>query len=135
MEISVDVRVYIKAITSKFYISVLRILELFTREVCIFLKKYATFYFYFYFYFLQITLFQYVCKQAFHISRYISGACISKIKHCYNATPFTYYFYVKTKISVDSHNCISIHLKLKKIRRSDQIHSLFDTFSLTYKIR
>ena len=128
-----DVRVHIKAIPSKFYISVLRILELFTREVCIFLKKYATFYFYFYF--LQIILFQYVCKQTFHISRYISGACISKIKHCYNATPFTYYFYVQTKISVDSHNCISIPLKLKKIRRSDQIHSLCDTFCLTYKVR
>ena len=130
-----DVRVDIKAIPSKFYISVLRILELFTREVCIFLKKYATLYFYCYFYFLKNILYQYVCKQTFHISRYISGACIAKIKHCYNTTSFTYYFYVQTKISVDSHNCISIPLKLKKIRRSDQIHSLYDTFCLTYKIR
>ena len=59
---------------------------------------------------------------------YISGACISKIKRCYNARPFTCNFYVKTKILVDSHNCISVPLKRKS---DDQIQSLFDTFCLS----
>ena len=39
---------------------ILRILELFAREVCKFLKKYANFY--------HVLLFLNVCKQAFHIS-------------------------------------------------------------------
>ena len=35
---------------------------------------------------------------------------ISKIKQCYNAKPSAYYFYVKKKILVDFHTCISVPL-------------------------
>ena len=33
-----------------------------------------------------------------------------KSKHCYNATPSAYHLYVKTKILVDLHICISVPL-------------------------
>ena len=33
-----------------------------------------------------------------------------KSKHCYNAKPSAYHFYVKTKILVDLHICISVPL-------------------------
>ena len=92
----------------------LRILELFTHEVGIFLKKQATFY--------HILLFQYVCKQTFHIS----PVRLSR-KLCYNVTHSAYSFYVKTKISVDFHisiSCtiyicmISAKIILKDVQRS-----------------
>ena len=51
-----------------------------------------------------------VCLQT-NIS-YISGAHNSKSKCCYNAKPSAYYFYVRTKISVDFQICISVPLTL-----------------------
>ena len=45
---------------------------------------------------------------------YISGAHNSKSKWCYNAKPSAYYFYVKTKVSVDFQICIGAPLMKKK---------------------
>ena len=36
---------------------------------------------------------------------------MSKIKQCYNVKPSTYHFYVKMKILVDFHICISVALQ------------------------
>ena len=44
---------------------------------------------------------------------YISGAHNSKSKWCYNAKPSAYYFYVKTKVSVDFQICIGAPLMKK----------------------
>ena len=44
----------------------------------------------------------------------ISGTFISKSKRCYNGKPSTYYFYVKTKVPVDFHICISVPLTFVK---------------------
>ena len=41
---------------------------------------------------------------------YILDAYISKSKQYYNVKPSVYYFYVKTKILEDFHNCISVPL-------------------------
>ena len=43
------------------------------------------------------------------------GAYISKSKRCYNAEPSAYYFYVKTKIWLHFHICISVPIKLSNI--------------------
>ena len=42
------------------------------------------------------------------------GAYISKSKRCYNAKPSAYYFYMKTKISLDFHICIGVPLRSKQ---------------------
>ena len=70
--------------------------QLFTREVCKFLKNLANFY--------LIQLFLNVCKQTFHISR----ALISKSKGRFNMKSSTYYFHVKTKMLADFQICISV---------------------------
>ena len=36
---------------------------------------------------------------------------ISKSKRCYNAKPLAYYFYMRTKISLNFHFCISVPLR------------------------
>ena len=41
---------------------------------------------------------------------YISGAYTSKSKRCYYVKPSDYFFYVKTKITVEFHICISVPL-------------------------
>ena len=97
------------------------ILELFTREVCIFLKK-------------QATSIISVCLST-NIS-YISGAHYSKSKWCYNAKPSTSYFYVRTKISVNFQIYISVRLlHFTEIIIYLQLNSSYkiDTIQKTYK--
>ena len=51
------------------------------------------------------------CFCMFVIKHFIfSGAHNSKSRCCYTAKLSTYYFYVKTKISIDFENCISVPL-------------------------
>ena len=69
---------------------ILRILELFAREVCKFFKKQASF--------QDFLLFLNVCKQSFHI---ISRVHISKSKMCFNVKFWTYHFHIKAKILAD----------------------------------
>ena len=69
-------------------------------------------------------MFLYVCKQISNISRVAHN---SKIKCCYNAKPSAYYFYLKTKISVDFQICISVHLNhlLNAYLGATSLHELF----------
>ena len=50
-----------------------------------------------------------------------TGLSISK-KTCYNAKPLAYYIYVKTKILLDFHICISIPLIISHIIPKKQLH-------------
>ena len=54
----------------------------------------------------------YSIVSAMFVNKYISGVYISKNKQCHNVKPTTYHFYVKTKILVDFHICISVTLKV-----------------------
>ena len=78
LKISQYVWFYIKQYPGNLSFLVQRILELFTREVCPFLNKYATFMF--------------VNKHFI----YLGCAYSSHRKCCYNAKPSAYYFYAKT---------------------------------------
>ena len=49
-----------------------------------------------------------IFRDIFSPIRYISGAHNSKSKCYFNAKPSAYYFYVKTKISVDFQICTSV---------------------------
>ena len=52
------------------------------------------------------------------------SAHMSKSKQCYNAKPWAYYFYVRTKIPPDFHSCISVPLKAMKFNSSELIKKL-----------
>ena len=95
----------------------LRILELFGREVCKFL----------------FLLFLNVCKQIFHISQVrisekVKGVLMQDIIYLYmsskiflfNVKSSTYYFYMKKKILTDFQNCISIPLRKLSARAFHQ---------------
>ena len=99
MKISLYVCFYIKTIPENFAFLILRILELFAREVCKFLKKQVNFY--------HILLFLNVCKQTFHISDVRKS---QKVEH-FNVKLSTYYFHMKTKILADFQICISVPLR------------------------
>ena len=46
-----------------------------------------------------------------------AGAYIPKSKRCYNVKPSAYYFYMRTKIPLNFHICISVTLsKYKNIK-------------------
>ena len=63
---------------------------------------------------LNVLLFQYVYKQTFHITRVRLSQ--KKKRLCYSAKPSAYYyFYMKTKILVGFHICISASLKIQNI--------------------
>ena len=70
----------------------LRMLELFTCEVCIFLKK------------SRLIFKRFYCFCMF-VNKHCTntGSYISESKRCQNAKPSEYYFYTKTKISLDFH--------------------------------
>ena len=89
----------LKLYSKNFTFLKLRILELFTQEVCIFLKKLG--------YFLTYST---VSACLYKSISYISGVYNSESKQCYYAEPSSY-FYVKMKILIDFHNCISLPLK------------------------
>ena len=55
----------------------------------------------------------------------ILGVHISKSKRCDNAKPSTYYFYVKTKLSVDFRICISVPLRKGYILYFPSTHSMY----------
>ena len=55
----------------------------------------------------------------------ILGVHISKSKRCYNAKPSAYYFYVKTKLSVDFRICISVPLRKGYILYFPSTHSMY----------
>ena len=57
----------------------------------------------------DILLSLYVCKQTFHIFP-VRITLLYTHKCCYNAKPSAYFFYVKTKMSVDFQICISVPL-------------------------
>ena len=59
---------------------------------------------------------------------YISGAHNSKSKWCYNAKPSAYYFYVKTKVSVDFQICIGAPLMKKNSFWKLQVFDFFFFF-------
>ena len=89
-----------KQYPENFAFLILRILELFTREVCKFLKKWAHFYY--------ILLFLNICKQTFQISHVRIS---QKLKSCFNVKSWAYYFHMKTKILENFQICISVLLK------------------------
>ena len=64
-------------------------------------------------FFLKSLLFYiFYCFCMFVNKHFIYLRCIiSESKQCYNPKSLTYYLYVKTKISVDFHICISVPLK------------------------
>ena len=59
---------------------------------------------------------------------YILGAHNSKSKWCYNAKPSAYYFYVKTKVSVDFQICIGAPLMKKNSFWKLQVFDFFFFF-------
>ena len=85
-----------KQYPENFAFFILRILKLFAREVCKFLKKYANFY-------LILFFVHFFCNSS-HISR----APISKRERYFNAKSLAYYFYVKTKVLADFEICIKL---------------------------
>ena len=90
-----------KQYPENFAFLILRILKLFSRKVCIFLRKYANF--------QQILLFLYACKQIFHISYVrITQKVNDVIK--WNLR-YIIYFDVKLKIYVGFQICISVPLR------------------------
>ena len=81
---------------------ILIILELFAREVCIFLKKRLIFNIFYCFWMFVNKLFT---------RANFSCAHISKTKRCFNMKPSIYHFHMKTKILADLQICISVPLK------------------------
>ena len=66
-------------------------------EVCIFLKKYVTFWY--------IVLFLFVCKQAFHmswvrISQKINGVIMKNLRHIFMKISLDFYIYISVLLAV-----------------------------------
>ena len=98
----------------------LRILKLFTREVCIYLKS-------------RLIFKRFYCVCMLINKHFINkGAYNSESKRCKNPKPSEYSFYVRTKISLDFHICISVPLKTKrafKVRPSPSKQNSFICFN------
>ena len=86
-------------------VSILRILKLFSRKVCIFLKKQTTF----------LNIFYCFCMFVNKHFIHLGCAYISKSKQCYNKKPSAYYFHVMTNILVDFHVSVSLALRLSSV--------------------
>ena len=74
-----------------------RILELFARQVCKFLKKWA-----------NLLIYSIASDCLSTNFSHISRSHISKSKRCFNVKSSTYYFHLKTKILADFQICISV---------------------------
>ena len=107
-----------KQCPENFTFLVLKIIELFEREVFIFFVKSRLLFN------ISYCFFMFVNKRF-----YISDAYMSKSQRCYNAKRSPYYFYVKTKISVDFHICISVPLNtfdwLKHLKRFNIFRKIY----------